>query len=338
MFSTSIPGSGWCSRYRRDPAEEGGTGRAVFLYYAPGATHAPHQVSATWSDQYEGRFDDGWDAYRERVFTQQNRLGIIPADAILPDRNPAIKAWLTLPPEERKLYARFMKVYAGCLTYTDHEIGRLVDHLKQTHQFDNTLFIEIVGDNGASKEGTFNGDIDRNLRAKPLSDGDNIRYNLAKINGIGSPGAVEGNYPLGWAQAANISFRFWKSDANSEGGTRNPPIITCPKTIAHGGQLRTQYGHVIDILPTTLDVIGLKAPATIRSVPQEPIQGTSLAYTINDAAAPHPSTTSNITTSLGRMRSTRMDGRHRSPFPTAFSAPVPMDRSCSTRVTGSFTT
>ncbi len=269
-----------------DRQEKVAPGKPFFLYYAPGATHAPHQVAAEWSDKYKGKFDDGWDAYRESVFARQKQMGIIPANAILPDRNADIKAWTALTPKERKLYARFMEVYAGYLTYTDHEIGLLVDHLKKIHQYDNTLFFVIIGDNGASKEGTLNGDIDRNLMAKPLSEADNIKYNLAKINEIGTPDAKEGNYPLGWAQAANTPFRFWKSDANSEGGTRNPLIIVYPKRIKQGGAIRTQYGHVIDILPTTLDLLGFKPPETIRQIAQKPIEGTSLAYSIDDANAP----------------------------------------------------
>ncbi len=260
--------------------------KPFFLYYSPGATHAPHQVAVEWSDKYKGAFDDGWDAYRQRVFDQQKKLGIIPASAILPDRNPAIKAWTSVSPQERKLYARFMEVYAGYLTYTDHEVGVLVDHLKAIHQFDNTLFIVMIGDNGASKEGTFNGDIDRSLITKPLSQKDNIQYNLAKSGEIGTPNATEGNYPLGWAQAANTPFRCWKSDANSEGGTRNPMIVAYPKVIKHYGEIRAQYGHVIDILPTTLELLHLSAPDTLRGVHQQPVQGTSLAYALDDANAP----------------------------------------------------
>jgi arylsulfatase A-like enzyme len=259
--------------------------KPFFLYYAPGATHAPHQVAAEWSDKYRGKFDAGWDRYRAEVFARQKKLGIIPANAVLPDRNPEIKAWNALSPQEKKLYARFMEVYAGYLTYTDHEIGRLVDHLKETKQFDNTLFVVIVGDNGASKEGTLNGDFDRSLLAKPLSESDNIQHNLDKINEIGTATATEGNYPLGWAQAANTPFRLWKSDANSEGGTRNPLIISYPKAIKQAGGVRTQYGHVIDILPTTLELLGLDAPDRIRGIAQEPIQGTSLAYSISQPAA-----------------------------------------------------
>jgi len=259
--------------------------KPFFLYYAPGATHAPHQVAAEWSDKYRGKFDEGWDVYRQKVFATQKKLGIIPANAVLPDRDPSVKAWSSLSPDEKKLYARFMEAYAGFLEYTDHEVGRLVDHLKETGQYDNTLFVVIIGDNGASKEGTPNGDIDRSLMAKPLTEQENIAYNLSKIDQIGTPSAIEGNYPLGWAQAANTPFRNWKSDANSEGGSRNPLIVSWPKGITQGGQVRPQYGHVIDILPTTLELVGLKAPDHIRGIEQEPIEGISLAYSIKDAKA-----------------------------------------------------
>jgi len=248
--------------------------KPFFLYYAPGATHAPHQVAAQWSDLYKGKFDDGWDAYREKVFARQKQLGIIPNSAILPARNPHIKAWNKLSGDEKKLYARFMEVYAGYLTYTDHEISRVVSHLKEINQLDNTLIFVMIGDNGASKEGTLNGDIDRTLFAKPLPEQENIKYNLGKVGEIGTPEATEGNYPLGWAQAANTPFKYWKSDANSEGGTRNPLIVSYPKVITDKGGIRTQYGHVIDILPTTLELLGINAPAQIRSIKQQPIDPT----------------------------------------------------------------
>lgn len=260
--------------------------KPFFLYYAPGATHAPHQVDKYWSDQYKGKFDKGWDAYREEVFERQKKLGVIPADAVLPDRNPDIKAWDKLTPEEQKLYARFMEVYAGYLTYTDFEVGRLINHLKEINQLDNTLVFISIGDNGASKEGTLNGDIDRSLWSKQLSEQENINYNLGKIGEIGTSAATEGNYPLGWAQAANTPFKFWKQDANSEGGTHNPLIAYWPKGIKDKGGIRTQYSHVIDLLPTTLDLIGIKAPEEIRGIKQQPIEGTSLAYSVDDAKAP----------------------------------------------------
>jgi len=259
--------------------------KPFFLYYAPGATHAPHQVDRYWSDQYKGKFDKGWDAYREEVFERQKKLGVIPADAKLPDRNPDIKAWDQLPAEEKKLYARFMEVYAGYLSYTDFEIGRLINHLKETNQLENTLVFVVIGDNGASKEGTLNGDIDRSILTKPVSEQENITYNLSKIGEIGTPTATQGNYPLGWAQAANTPFKYWKQDANSEGGTHNPLIVYYPKGIKEKGGIRSQYGHVIDLLPTTLELTGIKAPEQINGVTQQPIEGTSLAYSLNDAKA-----------------------------------------------------
>ena len=260
--------------------------KPFFLYYAPGATHAPHQVSKEWSDQYVGKFDAGWDAFREEVFARQKKLGIIPANAVLPARNPGIKAWNSLSADEKKLYARFMEVYAGYLTYTDHEVGRLINYLKESGQLDNTLIYVVIGDNGASKEGTANGDIDRQLFSSPLSDEANLKYNLAKIGEIGTPDAVEGNYPLGWAQAANTPFKYWKQDANSEGGTRNPLIVFYPKGIKDKGTIRTQYGHVIDLLPTTLEYLGIQAPEYIRGIKQDTIQGTSLVYSFDHPDAP----------------------------------------------------
>ena len=272
-----------------DRQKKAAPNKPFFLYYAPAATHAPHQVDKYWSDQYKGKFDKGWDAYREEVFERQKKLGVIPADAKLPDRNPNIKAWDRLSEDEKKLYARFMEIYAGYLTYTDFEVGRLINHLKETNQLDNTLVFIMIGDNGASKEGTLNGDIDRslaNLVGKTLTEKENIAYNLNKIGEIGTSAATEGNYPLGWAQAANTPFKYWKQDANSEGGTHNPLIVFYPKGIKDKGGIRTQYSHVIDILPTTLDLTGVKVPEQIKGIKQDAIEGTSLAYSIDDAKAP----------------------------------------------------
>ena len=259
--------------------------KPFFLYYASGATHAPHQVDKYWSDQYKGKFDKGWDAYREEVFERQKKLGVIPADAKLPDRNRDIKGWDQLSVDEQKLYARFFEVYAGYLTYTDFEVGRLINHLKEIGQLDNTLVFISIGDNGASKEGTLNGTIDQGLLARQVSEKDNINHNLNKIGEIGTSAATNGNYPLGWVQAANTPFKYWKQDANSEGGTHNPLIVYWPKGIKDKGGIRTQYSHVIDILPTTLDLVGIKAPDEIKGIKQQPIEGTSLAYSIDDAKA-----------------------------------------------------
>ncbi|WCT14689.1 arylsulfatase [Mucilaginibacter jinjuensis] len=265
--------------------------KPFFLYYAPAATHAPHQVATEWSDQYKGQFDGGWDEFREKVFARQKKLGIIPANAVLPARNPNVTAWNKLPADEKKLYARFMEVYAGYLTYADHEVGRLVDYLKTSHQLDNTLIFVIIGDNGASKEGTLNGDIDRQVFLQSSTQEENIKHNLEKIGEIGAPEGTQANYPLGWAQAANTPFKYWKQDANSEGGTRNPLIVYYPKTIKDGGSIRTQYGHVNDILPTTLEFLGIKNPEYIRGIKQDTLQGTSLVYSFDNSAAPSKHTT-----------------------------------------------
>jgi len=263
--------------------------KPFFLYYAPGATHAPHQVEKEWSDRYKGKFDAGWDVFRETVFANQKKLGLIPANAKLPARNPNVKAWASLTPTERKVYARFMEVYAGYLTYTDFEISRLINHLKKTNQLDNTLIFTIIGDNGASKEGKDGGTLISDKMTGNLQKED-AETLLKQYDLIGTP-TTSPNYPLGWAQAANTPFRFWKSDANSEGGTRNPLILFYPNGIKEKGGIRTQYGHVIDVLPTTLELLGIKAPEYIKGIKQDTIQGTSLAYSINDAKAASRHTT-----------------------------------------------
>jgi len=259
--------------------------KPFFLYYAPGATHAPHQVDKYWSDKYKGQFDEGWDAFREKVYQSQKKRGIIPANAILPDRNANVAAWNSLTADQKKLYARFMEVYAGYLTYTDFQVGRLLNYLKEIHQLDNTLVFVVIGDNGASKEGTYHGVINQQLFTKAASDEQAVKSNLDSIGEIGTGEGKQTNYPLGWAQAANTPFKYWKQDANSEGGTRNPLIVFYPKGISHKGEVRTQYGHVNDLLPTTLEFLGIQAPQTIRGIQQDTLQGTSLVYSFNDAKA-----------------------------------------------------
>ena len=261
--------------------------KPFFLYYAPAAVHAPHQVAKKWRDEYRGQFDEGWDVYREKVFTQQKKLGLIPADAVLPDRNPDIRAWNSLPPDARKLYARFMETYAAYLTYTDYEVGRLIETLRELNQLENTAIFLLIGDNGASKEGDFQGTItlDEFLSTAPSTDEKLVAKNLARIDLIGEPEGTNVNYPLGWAQAANTPFRFWKSDANTEGGTRNPLIVHYPNGIREKGGVRNQYGHVIDLFPTTIDLLGFQPHRVIRGVEQIPLQGTSLLYSFNDRQA-----------------------------------------------------
>ena len=262
-------------------------GKPFFLYYAPGATHAPHQVPDKWRDIYKGQFDDGWDAYREKVFANQQKIGLLPAYAKLPERNPLVAAWKSLPAGEQKLYARFMEVYAAYLTYTDYEISRVVNYLKEINQLDNTMIFVLIGDNGASKEGADNGVVEKAWGPrydKNITRAQYIQKNEDAIDKIGTPES-EPNYPLGWAQACNTPFKYWKQDANSEGGTHNPLIIFYPRKIKDKGTLRNQYSHVTDILPTTLEFVGIQPPASIRNIPQDSLQGTSLVYSFNNASA-----------------------------------------------------
>jgi arylsulfatase A-like enzyme len=256
--------------------------KPFFLYLATGAGHAPHQVDKVWSDKYKGTFDKGWDKYREEVLARQIKAGIVPKNTVLPSRNPGIKQWDSLSVEERKLYARFMEVYAGFLSHTDYEIGRIINYLKEIGQLDNTLIIVSVGDNGASKEGTFVGFV--NSYDPALTDDQRLQQNIRDQALIGTEFA-KSNYPLGWAAATNVPFRQWKTDANTEGGTRNPLIIFYPQKIKDKGGIRNQYSHIIDVLPTTIELAGIKVPAVINGIKQDSLEGVSLGYTINDPSA-----------------------------------------------------
>jgi arylsulfatase A-like enzyme len=259
--------------------------KPFFMYFAPGAAHAPHQVDKEWSDKYKGKFDEGWDVYREKVFANQKKLGVIPANAKLPDRNAFIKPWKDVPSEEKRLFARFMEVYAGFLEYTDYEIGRVVDHLKKSGQLENTAVFIIIGDNGASKEGLEYGVTNKSIRfgEASVTREDYRKYILSEYDKIGGHEvATVANYPLGWAQAANTPFKYWKSDANAEGATHNPLIFYYPKGVKEKGGIRNQYAHLVDIFPTITDLTGIKTSETINGFKQNPLHGNSFAQTFND--------------------------------------------------------
>jgi len=256
--------------------------KPFFIYLAPGATHDPHQAPKEWIDKYKGKFDGGWDKYRAAVFANQQKLGLIPKGTILPPRDPRVKAWDSLSVDEKRIFSRFMEVYAGYLSYTDDQIAHLIHYLKDIGQLDNTVIYVMIGDNGASKEGSDRGS---SIGDKVIIDGkQDISYLLTQYDKLGSEYAAS-NYPLGWAQAANTPFREWKQDANSEGGTHNPLILFYPNGIKDKGGIRFQYTHLIDLLPTTIDLTGTKLPDTINGYKQKPLQGTSFAYTIDDAKA-----------------------------------------------------
>ncbi|MCI9846689.1 arylsulfatase [Flavobacterium pectinovorum] len=261
--------------------------KPFFLYLTPGATHSPHQVDQEWIDKYKGKFDKGWDWYRETVFANQKKLGVIPQDAKLPKRNERVKEWEKLSAEEKRINARFFESYAGFFEQTDYEIGRIVSYLKKSNQFDNTIIFLVIGDNGASKEGSYNGSVNNEFGGNTATNEAEQIAELSKnFDKIGTKDAYT-NYPAGWAQAANTPFKFWKADAHAEGGTRNPLIVSYPNGIKNNTGIRTQYGHVIDLLPTTLALTGInKLPESIRGIKQDSLQGKNLTSAIQDVNAP----------------------------------------------------
>jgi arylsulfatase len=255
--------------------------KPFYMHFCPGATHAPHHVPKEWADRYRGQFDDGWDAYRQKTFDRQKQLGIMPPDARLSPHDPDVPAWDSLSPEARRLSARMMEVFAGFLSHTDHYIGRLLDFLKETGEFDNTL-IMLVSDNGASAEGGATGTTNElqffNNAPEPLED------SLARIDELGGPTTFN-HYPWGWTWAGNTPFRRWKRETY-RGGVSDPFLVHWPKGFKARGEIRTQFAHIIDLVPTVLDVLGLEPPTTIRGVTQSPLHGVSFAHTFDDPAAP----------------------------------------------------
>ncbi|UGT67148.1 arylsulfatase [Nocardia gipuzkoensis] len=254
--------------------------KPFFLNFCTGATHAPHHVPREWADRYRGRFDGGWDAYRESTFDRQRALGVVPADARLSRRDPDVPEWAALAPDARRLAARMMEVYAGFLAHTDHHIGRLVDFLRETGELDNTL-IMLVSDNGASPEGGVTGTTNElqffNNAAEPIED------SLRAIDELGGPTTFN-HYPWGWTWAGNTPFRRWKRETY-RGGVSDPFLVHWPRGITARGEVRTQYAHLIDVVPTVLDALGIEPPETIRGVAQSPLHGVGFAHTFDDSAA-----------------------------------------------------
>lgn len=262
------------------------TEKPFFMYLAPGATHSPHQAPKEWIDKYKGKFDQGWDKHREEVFARQLKLGLLPKGTTLPPRDPQVQEWSSLTAEQKQLYSHFMEVYAGYMAHTDHEIGRIFDYLKQIGQFDNTLIIAVLGDNGGTKRGAENGTLNEQayIPKTEKEKKDEFAFMLTQKDKIGTELSYP-VYPQGWGQADNTPFRYWKYDANGEGGTHTPLIISYPDKIKERG-IREQYGHVIDLLPTTVVLTGTKIPEVINGYKQEPVQGIDLTYSIADAKAP----------------------------------------------------
>ena len=255
--------------------------KPFFLYFGTGAMHAPHHVPKEWADKYKGKFDDGWEAYREKVFKKQKELGIVPKDAELSRHDPDVKPWKECSPDEKKLYARMMEVFAGFLTHTDYHIGRMLDFLKSIGEFDNTL-IMVISDNGASSEGGPSGSVNENLFFNFVPE--SLEENLKAIDDLGGPKTFN-HYAWGWTWAGNTPFRRWKRETY-RGGISDPFIVHWPKGIKAKGEIRTPYAHAIDMVPTVLEALGIEPPESVKGVTQSPIEGVSFAHTFEDAKAP----------------------------------------------------
>jgi arylsulfatase len=258
--------------------------KPFFLYFAPGATHAPHHVGSEWSDKYAGRFAEGWDVQRERIFARQKELGIVPADAELTARPDAIPAWDDMPDDLKPVLERQMEIYAGFLEHTDHHIGRVIDAIDEIGALDNTLVYYIIGDNGASAEGTVNGAFNEMANFNGLATIETPEFMVAMKDKFGTPDAYN-HYSVGWAWAMCSPYQWTKQVASHWGGTRNGTIVHWPAGITGKGEVRSQFTHVIDLAPTILEAAGLPEPTFVNGVQQAPIEGTSMLYTFNDAQA-----------------------------------------------------
>jgi arylsulfatase A-like enzyme len=258
--------------------------KPFFVYFAPGATHAPHHVPKEWADRYTGQFDEGWDVHRVRTFARQKELGVIPADADVPVRHAEIPAWDDMPDELKPVLAREMEVYAGFLEHTDHHVGRVIDAIDDLGILDDTIIYYIIGDNGASAEGTLNGAFNEMANFNGMAELETPEFMVSKIDEFGSPSSYN-HYAVGWAWAMNSPFQWTKQVASHWGGTRNGTIVHWPRGIEEKGGLRSQFSHVIDIAPTILEAAGLPEPTMVNGVQQSPMEGTSMLYSFNDVDA-----------------------------------------------------
>ena len=258
--------------------------KPFFVYFAPGATHAPHHVPAEWPAKYKGKFAGGWDAQRESTFARQKELGVIPADAELTPRHKEIPAWDDMPAELKPVLEREMEVYAGFLEHTDHHVGRVIDAIEDLGVLENTIIYYIIGDNGASAEGTLNGAFNEMANFNGMAALETAEFMSSKMDEFGTPTSYN-HYAVGWAWAMDTPFQWTKQVASHWGGTRNGTIVHWPNGIDEKGGLRSQFTHCIDIAPTILEAAGLPEPTVVNGVLQSPMEGTSMLYTFRDGTA-----------------------------------------------------
>ena len=258
--------------------------KPFFVYFAPGATHAPHHVPKEWADKYKGKFDAGWDKLREETFARQKKLGVIPQNCELTARHKEIPAWDEMPEKLKPVLRRQMEVYAGFMEYTDHHVGRLFDGLRNLGILKNTLIYYIIGDNGASAEGTLNGTFNEMLNFNGMAAVETPEFLEARIDKFGGTESYN-HYAVGWAHAMNAPYQWTKQVASHWGGTRNGTIVHWPMGITGKGEVRSQFHHLIDVAPTVLEAARLPEPLSVEGIAQEPIHGVSMLYSFNDTKA-----------------------------------------------------
>jgi arylsulfatase len=258
--------------------------KPFFVYFAPGATHAPHHVPKEWADKYKGKFDKGWDALREETFARQKKLGIVPAECELTARPDEVPAWDAMPEAMKPVLRRQAEVYAGYLEYADHHVGVLLDGLKSLNILEDTLIYYIIGDNGASAEGSINGCFNEMSYFNGLQALETPEYLSARLDKLGGTESYN-HYAVGWAHAMDTPYQWTKQVASHWGGTRNAAIVHWPKGIEAKGEIRTQFHHVIDVAPTILEAAGIPEPVSVEGIPQDPIEGVGMRYCFDEAKA-----------------------------------------------------
>jgi arylsulfatase len=297
------------------------------MYFAPGATHAPHHVPKEWSDKYKGKFDQGWDKLREETFSRQKELGVIPPDCNLTKRHLEMPAWDEMPADLKPVLARQMEIYAGFLEHTDYHVGRLIDALADLEILDDTLVYYIIGDNGASAEGTLQGTFNEMLSLNALGHLETKEFLQNNIDKFGTPAAYN-HYAVGWAHAMDTPYQWTKQIASHWGGTRNGTIVHWPNGIKAKSEVRSQFHHVIDVAPTILEAAGLPEPAFVNGIQQKPYEGVSMLYSFDDGKAAERHTTQYFEVFGNRgiyHKGWTAVTKHRTPWETGAIKTIPFD-------------